>query len=188
MVHYLVMIEHFATRHNCTSFLICSSYLYTLTLYMLNFFEPKDVYVYYIDSCQFSDTDYWNHMPGKTANMRIICCQCYVCWWPGNIRNQGISRHGIEMIYPEHSTASMGRVKHNSVLIISPFMFYLFLVVNKSFLWLCIRLGLMWMDMYAKYFTILDKLLKWIFSFLILPYICCLKLDDGFTSVMWGCH
>ena len=37
--------------------------------------------------------------------------QYHGCWWPGNIRSQGISNHGIDKVIKQYSWLSKGGVK-----------------------------------------------------------------------------
>ena len=38
--------------------------------------------------------------------LHILYCQYHACWYPGNLRSQGISRHGIDQISRKYSLAS----------------------------------------------------------------------------------
>ena len=52
----------------------------------------------------------WNSSSGNLKNLPLFCCQYHCCWWPDDTGSQGISRHGIAIIYWEHAVACMERV------------------------------------------------------------------------------
>ena len=47
--------------------------------------------------------------PYRRTYLSLI--QYHDCWWPGDIRSQGISRHGIDLVLHEYSGFSTKRVK-----------------------------------------------------------------------------
>ena len=43
--------------------------------------------------------------PQGGPNLAFSQGQYHSCWWPGDVRSQVISRHGIDLIFPEYSVA-----------------------------------------------------------------------------------
>ena len=70
-----------------------------LTLNMLNYFkdDKRCIHISY-RALYFLQQKKTKFTTGKPYILHIIYCQCYSFWCPGDLRNSGISRHGIEQI------------------------------------------------------------------------------------------
>ena len=70
-----------------------------LTLQMLNCFEFYKICIHILyhilDSVQQKKTKFIMEQPYM---LPILYCQYHACWSPGDLRSQGISRHGINQI------------------------------------------------------------------------------------------
>ena len=77
-----------------------------ITHYMLNHLEEKYIYfAFYIIPVYWYGAVNWN--PSLRKSKTSILCQYYVCWWPGDVRSQGITRYSSSEI----SSPCMARFK-----------------------------------------------------------------------------
>ena len=78
-----------------------------LTRCVLNHFEEHKIIFLFLS---FHNVDALESFLMEDNYSFILHGQCHGCWWPGDLRRQAISIHGIDLVFLEYSSLSTRRV------------------------------------------------------------------------------
>ena len=84
----------------CVCVCVCS--LPDINPFRAKFFRGNiNIFLHFVSFLHIDTTQVFEILPQIDKNLPILHSQYYGCWCPGDVRSQGISSHGIDLVKPK---------------------------------------------------------------------------------------